>query len=295
MNSGCSSWIKAFFPRALFHSLCFGLILSRQVKQYRRSAPPDAGGEAWGFSIRPLPSRIIPPRGIGLAASAAASIRLTAAWQSANVDFLSPQRRTPNARVAGPVLVTSTVGQGVTPAGRLPTVAAQRHALPVRSDFCQWKDFVVGIQSARDVIKDPAMRAVGYQDSLPIDAPNALVDINLPKPQPQGRDLLVQVQAISVNPVDTKVRRRAKPEPGEWKVLGYDAAGTVVAVGPEATLFKPGDTIFYAGDINRPGTNAELHLVDERIVGRKPKTLDWAQAAALSLTAITAWEALFDR
>jgi NADPH:quinone reductase len=146
-----------------------------------------------------------------------------------------------------------------------------------------------------DTNEDPIMRAVGYQDSLLIDAPNALVDINLAKPHPAGRDLLVQVQAISVNPVDTKVRRRAKPEAGDWKILGYDATGTVVASGPDATLFKPGDTVFYAGDITRPGTNAELHLVDERIVGRKPKSLDWAQAAALPLTAITAWEALFDR
>ena len=139
------------------------------------------------------------------------------------------------------------------------------------------------------------MRAVGYQDSLPIEAANALVDIKRPKPVACGRDLLVQVQAVSVNPVDTKVRRRAKPEPGDWTILGYDAAGTVVATGPDATLFQPGDTVFYAGDMTRPGTNAELHLVDERIVGRKPKSLDWAQAAALPLTAITAWEALFDR
>lgn len=139
------------------------------------------------------------------------------------------------------------------------------------------------------------MRAVGYQDSLPIEAPDALVDINLPKPQPTGRDLLVQVQAISVNPVDTKIRRRAKAEAGAWNVLGYDASGTVVATGPDAALFKPGDTVFYAGDMSRQGTNAELHLVDERIVGHKPKSLDWAQAAALPLTAITAWETLFDR
>ncbi|PPQ27068.1 zinc-binding alcohol dehydrogenase family protein [Rhodopila globiformis] len=139
------------------------------------------------------------------------------------------------------------------------------------------------------------MRAVGYQDSLPIEAPDALVDINLPKPRPTGRDLLVQVQAISVNPVDTKIRRRAKAEAGAWNVLGYDASGTVVATGPDAALFKPGDTVFYAGDMSRQGTNAELHLVDERIVGHKPKSLDWAQAAALPLTAITAWETLFDR
>jgi NADPH2:quinone reductase len=139
------------------------------------------------------------------------------------------------------------------------------------------------------------MRAVGYQASLPIDAPDALLDITLPQPQPLGRDLLVQVHAVSVNPVDTKVRMRARPEAGDWKVLGYDAAGVVVATGPDATLFKPGDAVFYAGDITRSGTNAEYHLVDERIVGRKPTSLDWAQAAALPLTAITAWEALFDR
>lgn len=139
------------------------------------------------------------------------------------------------------------------------------------------------------------MRAVGYQQSLPIDARDSLVDINLPKPVPTGRDILVQVHAISVNPVDTKVRRRAQPAAGEWMVLGYDAAGVVTALGPDATLFKPGDAVFYAGDMTRQGTNAELHLVDERIVGHKPKSLDWAQAAALPLTAITAWEALFDR
>ncbi|HEY0182393.1 MAG TPA: zinc-binding alcohol dehydrogenase family protein [Rhodopila sp.] len=139
------------------------------------------------------------------------------------------------------------------------------------------------------------MRAVGYQESLPIEAPDALVDIDLPEPLPLGRDLLVHVHAVSVNPVDTKVRLRAKPEAGGWKVLGYDAAGTVVATGADATRFKAGDEVFYAGDINRQGTNAEYHLVDERIVGRKPASLGWAQAAALPLTAITAWEALFDR
>jgi NADPH2:quinone reductase len=139
------------------------------------------------------------------------------------------------------------------------------------------------------------VRAIGYQDSLPIEAQASLVDIDLPKPQPLGRDLLVQVHAVSVNPVDTKVRMRAKPEAGDWKVLGYDAAGVVVATGPDASLFKPGDAVFYAGDVTRPGTNSEYHLVDERIVGRKPASLGWAQAAALPLTAITAWEALFDR
>ena len=139
------------------------------------------------------------------------------------------------------------------------------------------------------------MRAVGYQKSLPIDDAAALVDIGLPKPEPRGRDLLVQVEAVSVNPVDTKVRRRAEAAPGEWKVLGWDAAGVVTAVGPDAARFKPGDAVFYAGTIGRSGSNAEFHLVDERIVGRKPTSLNWAQAAALPLTAITAWETLFDR
>lgn len=139
------------------------------------------------------------------------------------------------------------------------------------------------------------MHAVGYQASLPIDDPKSLQDIDLPRPVPSGRDLLVAVKAVSVNPVDTKVRRRAAPAAGEWKLLGWDAAGVVVEVGPEATLFKPGDEVFYAGDLTRPGTDAEFHLVDERIVGRKPRSLDWKAAAALPLTAITAWEALFDR
>jgi zinc-binding alcohol dehydrogenase family protein len=139
------------------------------------------------------------------------------------------------------------------------------------------------------------MRAVGYQTSLPIDDPQSLVDIELPRPEPAGRDLLVRVEAVSVNPVDTKVRMRAQPEPGQWKVLGWDAAGTVAAVGPEASRFRPGDEVFYAGAIGRQGSNAEFHLVDERIVGRKPASLPFAEAAALPLTAITAWETLFDR
>jgi zinc-binding alcohol dehydrogenase family protein len=139
------------------------------------------------------------------------------------------------------------------------------------------------------------MRAVGYQRSLPPSDSESLVDIELPDPaEPEGRDLLVRIRAVSVNPVDTKVRRRSVPETG-WKVLGFDAAGEVVAAGPEAVLFRPGDAVYYAGSIARQGTNAELHLVDERIVGRKPASLDWAEAAALPLTAITAWEMLFDR
>lgn len=139
------------------------------------------------------------------------------------------------------------------------------------------------------------MRAVGYQSPQPIDADNALVDIELPRPVVAGRDLLVEVRAVSVNPVDTKVRRNASPAPGDWKVLGWDASGVVVEAGPDATLFKPGDEVFYAGALTRPGTNAEFHLVDERIVGHKPRSLDWAEAAAMPLTSITAWEALFER
>ena len=139
------------------------------------------------------------------------------------------------------------------------------------------------------------MRAVGYQHSLPVDRAEALLDIEVDKPAPQGRDLLVQVKAISVNPVDTKVRMRADPKGGEPKVLGYDAAGVVSAVGPDVKLFKPGDDVWYAGSIVRPGTNSEFHLVDERIVGHKPRTLDFAAAAALPLTSITGWEMLFDR
>jgi zinc-binding alcohol dehydrogenase family protein len=117
-----------------------------------------------------------------------------------------------------------------------------------------------------------------------------LVDVELPKPAPSGRDLLVRVHAVSVNPVDTKRRNEAQNRP-----IGWDAAGVVEAVGESVTLFKPGDEVLYAGDVTRPGCNSELHLVDERIVGRKPKRLDFAQAAAMPLTSITAWEAFFDR
>lgn len=139
------------------------------------------------------------------------------------------------------------------------------------------------------------MHAIGYQQPGDINRADALVDIELPTPTPAGRDLLVEVRAVSVNPVDTKRRRSAPPEGQAWKVLGWDAAGVVEAVGPEVTLFRPGDEVFYAGAIGRPGTNSEYHLVDERIVGAKPRTLGWAEAAALPLTAITAWEGLFHR
>jgi zinc-binding alcohol dehydrogenase family protein len=139
------------------------------------------------------------------------------------------------------------------------------------------------------------MKAVGYQKSLPIDDANALVDFETEKPEPKGRDIRVAVKAVSVNPVDAKVRKRAEPPAGEYKILGFDAAGVVDAIGPDVTLFEPGDEVFYAGSILRQGTNAEFHLVDERIVGHKPKSLSFAQAAALPLTSITAWELLFDR
>lgn len=139
------------------------------------------------------------------------------------------------------------------------------------------------------------MKAVGYQTAGSIDRPDALLDIELPRPVPTGRDLLVEVQAIAVNPVDTKVRRSATPPPGEYKVLGYDAVGIVREVGPEVRLFRPGDAVWYAGAIDRSGSNAEFQRVDERIVGRKPATLAPADAAALPLTGITAWELLFDR
>ena len=139
------------------------------------------------------------------------------------------------------------------------------------------------------------MKAVAFTHSHPVDHPDALRDMDLPEPQaPRGRDLLVEVRAVSVNPVDTKVRRSADPA-GEPRILGFDAAGVVRAVGSDVRLFRPGQEVFYAGAIDRPGSNAQLQLVDERIVGLKPRTLDFAEAAALPLTAITAWEALFDR
>jgi len=139
------------------------------------------------------------------------------------------------------------------------------------------------------------MKAVGYKTPSPISAADSLVDIDLPVPTPAGRDILVEVKAVSVNPVDYKVRRSTPPAGTDWKVLGWDAAGTVAAVGPEVTQFKAGDEVWYAGSITRPGTNAEFHLVDERIVGKKPVSLGWADASALPLTALTAWEAFFDR
>ena len=139
------------------------------------------------------------------------------------------------------------------------------------------------------------MKAIAYYQSQSIDHAEALVDVELPAPQPGPRDLLVEVRAISVNPVDTKIRRNVSPEAGQAKVLGWDVAGVVVEVGAEVKQFRPGDRVFYAGAIDRAGANSELHVVDERIVGRMPGSLDFARAAALPLTAITAWELLFER
>jgi zinc-binding alcohol dehydrogenase family protein len=139
------------------------------------------------------------------------------------------------------------------------------------------------------------MKAVALKAYLPIDNPQSLLDVELEKPAPQGRDLLIAVSAISVNPVDTKVRAPKDKHEDQPRVLGWDAVGVVEAIGPAVSLFKPGDRVYYAGDITRPGSNSEYQLVDERIVGRAPASLSNAEAAALPLTAITAWEGLFDR
>ncbi|MBS0971962.1 zinc-binding alcohol dehydrogenase family protein [Serratia rubidaea] len=138
------------------------------------------------------------------------------------------------------------------------------------------------------------MKAIVYrQNGLPIADPQSLYETDLPKPQPGPRDLLVKIRAISVNPVDTKVRNGAPTD--EPRILGWDAVGEVEAVGAEVSLFQPGDEVFYAGSIVRPGSYAEYSLVDERIAGRKPQSLSDADAAALPLTSLTAWELLFDR
>ena len=139
------------------------------------------------------------------------------------------------------------------------------------------------------------MKAVGYRHSLPIQDASSLMDVEVPRPLPSGRDLLVRVLAISVNPVDAKMRLRSAPQNGLHRVLGWDASGIVEDVGREATLFNRGDAVFYAGAIDRQGTNAEFHLVDERLAGPKPRSLSHAESAAVPLTAITAWETLFDR
>lgn len=139
------------------------------------------------------------------------------------------------------------------------------------------------------------MKAIAFSKSLPIENPDALIDCELAVPEVMGFDLLVKVQAVSVNPVDYKVRLNMPPEADQLKVLGYDAVGEVTATGEKVSRFKIGDKVYYAGDLTRSGSNAEFQLVDERIVGRKPSSLSDSQAAALPLTTITAWELLFDK
>ena len=141
------------------------------------------------------------------------------------------------------------------------------------------------------------MKAVAITRYLPITDPKAFLDVELPKPAPTGRDLLVAVKAVSINPVDTKIRKSKGQDVVEDppRVLGWDASGVVEAVGSDVTLFSPGDEVYYAGDITRSGSNSEFQLVDERIVGTKPVSLDFAQAAALPLTTITAYECFFER
>ncbi|MEE3221190.1 MAG: zinc-binding alcohol dehydrogenase family protein, partial [Pseudomonadota bacterium] len=138
------------------------------------------------------------------------------------------------------------------------------------------------------------MKAIGYTQSLDINEPNALMDIEVEKPSASGRDLLVKINAIAVNPVDYKIRHRVNPEGGEPKILGWDAVGEVVDIGADVTEFAVGDRVYYAGDLTRAGSNAEFQLVDERIVGKAPKSLSDSEAAALPLTTITAYELLFD-
>lgn len=139
------------------------------------------------------------------------------------------------------------------------------------------------------------MKAIGLTRYLPIENPESLVEVVVEKPRATGRDILVKVIAISVNPVDTKVRAPKDRVEEVPKILGWDVAGIVEEAGPDCSLFRPGDEVFYAGSIARQGGNSEFHLVDERIVGRKPTSLNFAEAAALPLTSITAWEALFTR
>ncbi|MEU9350786.1 zinc-binding alcohol dehydrogenase family protein [Streptomyces griseoloalbus] len=142
--------------------------------------------------------------------------------------------------------------------------------------------------------QNSTMPAVAYRKSLPVEDAESLLDVELPVPAPGPRDILVQVEAVAVNPVDYKVRQNNDPG-GEPRVLGWDAAGTVVAVGDEAELFQVGDEVYYAGAIDRPGSNSRFHAVDERIAARKPATLSFTEAAALPLTSLTAWEGLFER
>ncbi len=141
------------------------------------------------------------------------------------------------------------------------------------------------------------MKAIGFRTSLPIAEKESFIAFETPVPSPEGKDLLVRIKAIAVNPVDYKIRQNSAKDIvlEQPKIIGWDAAGIVEAVGQDVSLFKVGDEVYYAGDITRPGSNAEFQLIDERIVGRKPSTLSFEEAAAIPLTVITAWEMLFDR
>lgn len=142
--------------------------------------------------------------------------------------------------------------------------------------------------------KEDIMKAIGLYENLPIEDEKSLIDVIINKPCAEGKDLLVKVKAIAVNPVDYKIRKKRPTDNGP-QILGWDVAGIVEAVGEGCELFAPGDEVYYAGDISRQGGNSEFHLVDERIVGKKPKSLSFEQAAAIPLTGITAYESLFDR
>lgn len=139
------------------------------------------------------------------------------------------------------------------------------------------------------------MKAIGFKENLDIKNKESLQDIEVSTPKANGRDILVEVKAISVNPVDFKIRKSRKPKAGEYEIIGWDAAGIVKEVGKDVSLFKVGDEVWYAGELKRQGSNAEFQLVDERIVGKKPSSLSFAEAAAMPLTSLTAWEMLFDR
>lgn len=139
------------------------------------------------------------------------------------------------------------------------------------------------------------MKAIGFKEHLPIESKNSLIEFELPKPTAKGHDLLIKVEAVSVNPVDTGVRKSGHGVLKEPKVIGWDAVGTVASIGDKVSLFKEGDQVFYAGSFKRPGSNSEFQLIDERIVGHAPKKLSIQQAAAMPLTSLTAWEALFEQ
>ncbi len=141
------------------------------------------------------------------------------------------------------------------------------------------------------------MKAIGFKKSLPIDESESFIAFETETPKPTGRDVLVKIEAISVNPVDFKIRQNSTKDTilEEPKIIGWDAVGIIEAVGDTTKLFKVGDSVFYAGDITRPGANAEYQLVDERIVGKRPENVSLVEAAAMPLTALTAWEILFDR